>query len=276
MEIFTGSFNIFLIQPLANGLILFYKLLGSNLGTAIIGFTLFLRILLTPLTSPYMQSMKRMKEFEPQLNELKIKYKDDKTKLMQAQADFYKEKGINPASGCLPYLFQIIILIALFNVFTRALSAGSSIEDFNHLLYSPLKLGAGELLNTRFLYFDVTKPDVFKLPGVPFPIPGVIILLAALVQFLSAKMTSPIIQAEKKVAKTTPGGADDMSVAMQQSMGMTFPLFTIVLGISFPAGVTLYWLLFSGYQIVQQYFTSGWGGLAPWVNKFSKVVALQK
>ena len=115
-------FNVVLIEPLANGLILFYKLLGGNMGLAIIGFSFALRFLLNPLTKPYMQSMKRMKDFEPQLAKLKERHKDDKKKLMEAQTEFYKQKGINPGAGCLPYLLQIVILIALFNVFTRVLS----------------------------------------------------------------------------------------------------------------------------------------------------------
>ena len=71
-------FETILIQPLANGLILFYKLLGGNLGVAIIGFSIFLRFALNPLTKPYMKSMQKMKELAPQLEKLKRKYKGDK------------------------------------------------------------------------------------------------------------------------------------------------------------------------------------------------------
>ena len=120
MEIFT----ILLIQPLANGLILFYKVLGANMGVAIIAFSLFLRFILNPLTRPYMESMRKMKEVAPQLEKLKRKHKE-KVKLAQAQAELYKQKGVNPGAGCLPYLLQIVVLIAFFNVFTRTLSPDS-------------------------------------------------------------------------------------------------------------------------------------------------------
>ena len=98
-------FDTLLIEPLANGLILFYKLLGGNLGLAIIFFTLVLKTLLHPLTKPYMESMKRMKDLAPELEKLKKKHKNDKIKLAQAQSDFYKSKGINPGAGCLPINF---------------------------------------------------------------------------------------------------------------------------------------------------------------------------
>ncbi len=266
LQIISGGFNTVLIQPLANGLILFYRLLWQNMGLAIIGFSLALRVILNPLTTPYMQSLKKMKELEPLLTKLKKKYAKDQKKLMQAQNDLYKEKGVNPGAGCLPYILQIVILIALFRVFSQALAAGS-IAKFNELLYTPLKFVAGQTINTHFLYLDVTKPDVFHIPGLPFPIPGPLLLLAALLQFAVSKMMAPVISEEQKLAKKTKNQTDDMQVAMQSSMSYTFPLFTIIFGISFPSGLALYWLLFSVWQLVQQYQTSGWGGLTPLIKR---------
>jgi YidC/Oxa1 family membrane protein insertase len=265
-------FQIILIQPLANGLILFYKLLGQNMGIAIIGFSFFLRLILNPLTKPYMESMKKIKQFEPQLSKLKLKYKDDKKKLMEAQAELYKQNKINPSAGCLPYIIQIVILIALFNVFTQVLTPkDGDISKFNALLYSPLKLSETQTLNTSFLYLDVRKPDTFRIPNIPFPIPGPILILAALAQFVSAKMTMPFIKAEEKIAKKTKTETDDMQVAMQSSMVYTFPFFTLIFGINFPSGLALYWLLFSAWQVWQQYKTSGWGSLTPFISRLGLV-----
>lgn len=256
-------FQTILIQPLANGLILFYKLVGNNMGLSIIAFAVFLRILTTPLTKPYLQSMKKLKEYEPQLSKLKGKYKNDKKKLLEAQTEFYKQKGINPGAGCLPYLLQIVILIALFNVFTRVLSGGDIAVKLNELLYAPLKFPAGQTIDTNFLYLDITKPDVFKIPGLPFPIPGPVLFLAAIFQFISAKIMQPYDKRKKK----KKGNEEDMQTAMQQSMVYTFPLFTLIFGLNFPSGLALYWLLFSMIQAWQQYKASGWGGLTPWILK---------
>ena len=66
MESIGAIFTTLLTQPLANGLIIFYKVLGGNMGLAIIGFSLFLRVALYPLTKPYLESMKKMKDFAPQ------------------------------------------------------------------------------------------------------------------------------------------------------------------------------------------------------------------
>lgn len=262
MNIFTILFT----QPLANGLALFYKLVG-NLGLAIIVFSLVLRFILLPLTSPYMNSMKKMKKYQNELDKLKKKHKGDRTKLMQAQADFYKEKGINPGAGCLPYLLQIVILIALFRVFIQLLSPDTTlVAQFNTLLYEPLKFASDATINKTFLYLDVTKPDTINIPGLPFPAPGPILILAALTQFLSAKISMPYLEAEKKKARKTKQVADDMQTAMQSSMIYTFPLITLFVGINFPSGLALYWLMFSLFQLVQQYQSAGWGGLTPFIK----------
>jgi len=265
-------FTTLLVQPLTNGLILFYNLLFSNMGLAIIGFSLFLRLITNPLTKPYMASMKKIKEIEPMVKKLKLKYKNDQKALMTAQTELYKQKGINPSAGCLPYILNIVIMIALFNVFTQVLSQnGDTMMKLNNLLYAPLKFSENASLNTGFLYLDIRKPDVFRFDGIPFPIPGPMLILAGLLQFLSAKMMAPMVKKEEKIAKDTKGQADDMAVAMQSSMIYTFPAMTIIFGVSFPSGLALYWLLFSVFQMYQQYKTSGWGGLTPFIRKIGLV-----
>ena len=217
-----------------------------------------------------MESMKKMKELAPQLEKLKSKHKGDRVKLAQAQADFYKEKGINPGAGCLPYLLQIVVLIAFFNVFTITLSNGKDpTENFNKLLYTPLRFSEGQSLNTKFLYIDTTRPDVINVPGIPFALPGPILFLAAFIQLISAKIMAPLTQVEGKIAKKTEGGADDMQVAMQQSMVYTFPALTLLIGMKFASGLALYWLVFSASQAFQQVKTQGWGSLSPWLKRFN-------
>lgn len=263
-------FTVLLTQPLANGLIVFYKVLFQNMGLAIIGFSLFLRFILNPLTKPYMESMKKMKDIAPQLEKIKLKYKGDKVKFAQAQADFYKEKGVNPGAGCLPYLLQIAVLIAFFNVFTKTLVPGTNAaESFNTLLYDFLKFKPGEIVNMNFLYLDMTKPDIISLPFLSFAIPGPVLFLSALTQFFSAKVMNPFTKMEEKMVKKTEGTGDDMQVAMQKSMSYTFPLFTLFIGMKFASGLALYWFVFSLTQIYQQVRSQGWGELTPFIKRMN-------
>lgn len=241
------------------------------MGLAIIAFSLFLRFILNPLTRPYLESMRKMKEVAPQLEKLKKKHKD-KIKLAQAQADLYKQKGVNPGAGCLPYLLQIVVLIAFFNVFTRTLSPdGNPTERFNELLYTPLKFSEDEVINTKFLYLDITKPDVLTHPSLHFPLPGPILILAALVQFLSAKIMALYTKKEELLAKKTKEEVDDIQVAMQKSMVYTFPLFTLLIGVRFPSGLAIYWLVFSLTQAYTQVKSQGWGELTPLLERMKLI-----
>src|SRR3989344_2054804 len=261
-------FQVLLVQPLANGLMLFYRILGQNLGVAILGFSLFLIFILRPLTKPYLNSMKKIKELEPEVSKLKKKYLGDKMGFSKAQADLYKERKINPAAGCLPYLLQFAVLIALFNVFTTALAGdGNAMVKVNRLLYPALRFDQNQVLNTKFLYLDVSKPDTFNLPGIPFGLPGLFLILATIAQFLSVKITTPYISVEQKVAKSTKSETDDMQVSMQKSMIYTLPLMTLFFGLSFPSGLALYWLVFSIVSVWQQVSMSGWGSLTPFVTR---------
>jgi len=252
--------NTLLYQPLVNALILFYKIFGQNLGLAIIGLTLAIRGALMPLTSPSVKSAQKMRELAPELEKLKKKHKKDKQALAQAQLKLYQKHGINPAAGCLPQIIQIIILIALFQAFRQVLSAdGEIIKKLNEVLYSWLQLGKTETINTRFLYLDLTQPDLIQLPFklnlLNFTIdklPGLFLLLAAVTQFLSSKMMMPSAKAVELKADKTPEKEDDMAAMMQKQMLYMMPLMTIFIGFRFPSGLVLYWFTFSLFMAVQQ------------------------
>lgn len=260
-------------QPLINLLIIFYHLFGNNLGFAIIALTVVLRLLLVPLTLPSMRSMQKMKELAPELERLKKKHQGDRAKLMQAQADFYREKGINPAAGCLPQIVQLIILIALFQGFIAVFQAngGDITAKLNEILYPALQSNFEIKREVNHFFFgaDLTKPDVIRIPSLPFPLPGVFLLFAAAVQFLSSKMMAPQTKQQKKMAKKTPGEMDDLMMGMQQQMLYLFPLLTIFIGYTFPLGLIIYWGTFSLFQAAQQYFVSAPGGSSSFLKRLS-------
>jgi len=260
--------NFLLYEPLLNALIFLYGVLFNNFGLAIIVLTVALRLVLVPLTLPSLRAAKKMKELAPELEKLKAKYKDDRQKLAKAQMELYRRHGANPAAGCLPQIVQLIILIALYRAFLGVLQAdGDIVQKLNELLYSSLQLSPGTVINTNFFYLDLAKPDVFHLPGLPIPLPGFVLIAAALVQFISSKMMMPAITQSQALAKKTETKKDDLASSLQTQMVYLFPLMTIFIGYSFPSGLILYWFIFSFSTAVQQYFVSGFGGLEPWLKK---------
>lgn len=260
--------HLLLYQPLVNALIFLYQLFFQNFGLAIIVLTTGIRLLLLPLTFSSMKATTKMRELAPELEKLKKKYGKDKQAYAKAQMDLYKQRGANPAAGCFPQIIQLIVLIALYQAFIQVLRIdGDVIQKLNEVLYPQLQLAPETIINTKFLYLDLGKPDVFNFPGIPIPLPGFFLLAAALVQFVSSKMMMPAIAAAQKEAAKTPGKTDDMATSMQTQMTYMFPLLTIFIGYSFPSGLVVYWLTFSLLMAVQQYFIGGWGGLEPWLRK---------
>ena len=254
--------NLLLTQPLLNALVGIYSFTG-NLGVSIITLTIGLRVLLTPLILPGLRLNKKIQDLAPEMAKLKEKHKDDKQGLVAAQAQLYKEHGANPASGCLPQIIQLLILIALFSVFNNILrSDGNGLSDqLNPSLYEFNRLESGVHISRDFLGKDLTLPDTIRVAGLPFALPGVFLILSALVQLLNSKMMTPVVATEKKIAEKTSASGDDAMVEVQQQMLYMFPLMTLLIGYQFPFGLVLYWLIFSIASVIQQYNVTGWGEL---------------
>ncbi len=260
--------NLLLFHPLLNILMGLDRIVG-NLGWSIVIMTVGLRLAMTPLVIPSLKASKKLQDLTPEMNKLKEKFKGDKQGLMTAQAALYKEKGVNPAAGCLPQIVQIVVLIALFNAFNSVLltTNGEIVKKLNPQLYEFNQLPANFQLTTKFFYLDLSKPDVFKVPGLPIPLPGLFLLLSAVVQLLSSKMMMPMVKKEEKLAKATESSSDDVMAQTQQQMLYMFPLMTIIFGFQFPSGLVIYWFVFSAVSMVQQYYAAGWGGLAAWLRR---------
>jgi YidC/Oxa1 family membrane protein insertase len=262
-------FTTLLYQPLVNGLIFFYQLFGANLGLAIIVMTILIRLLLLPITLPSLKASKKLKKLQPKLKKLKKKHKDDPQEFSKAQLRLYKEEGVSPASGCLPQIVRLVILIVLFRVFRQTLQAnGDVVANLNQYLYPSLKLAKDTVVNTKFLYLDLTEPDLLKklitlpqsfLNSLPELIrtiveslPGPFLLGSAVAQFMYSKnMMGTTAVAEEK-AKQTEDKADDMMADMQKQMLYFMPVMTLLIGLNFPSGLVLYWLSFSLFMWVQQ------------------------
>ncbi len=251
--------NTLFFQPLVNALIFFYQFLGQNLGLAIIGLTVAIRGALNPLTLPSLKSAQKLRTLQPQLEKIKAKHGKDRQALAKAQLELYKQHGVNPAAGCLPQIVQIVVLIALFQAFNQVLQAnGDIVENLNQILYTPLKLASDTVINSKFLYLDLTQPDVFNISPIKLgPItldrlPGPILIASAIVQFFSSKMMLPATKASEARAQKTKGQADDIAASMQEQMLYLFPVMTLFIGLRFPSGLVLYWLTFSVFMVFQQ------------------------
>lgn len=88
-----------------------------NYGFVIIIFSLLIKLITLPLSKKTVRSMMAMKQLQPKMEELKKKHKKNPQALNKEMMKLYKEHGVNPLSGCLPYLPQMPLFFALFAVF---------------------------------------------------------------------------------------------------------------------------------------------------------------
>src|SRR6266540_2488119 len=111
-------FDIFVVNPMTNILLLIYDVLFHNYVLAIIVLTIAIRLVTLPLTLKQQVSSMKMAAMQPQIKAIQEKYKNEPQKLSEEM----RKVGFNPLGGCLPLLIQFPILIGLYNAITRTLA----------------------------------------------------------------------------------------------------------------------------------------------------------
>lgn len=110
---FVKYINRWLIIPIFD----FFSKLTSNFGIVILLLTLFIRLLISPLTYSSYLSGAKMKVLRPEIEQLKVKYGTDQQQISMEQMKLFREAGVNPLGGCIPALLQIPIFFALYSFF---------------------------------------------------------------------------------------------------------------------------------------------------------------
>jgi len=232
--------DLIILSPMINVLIVVSGYLFNNFGLSIIALTIIVRVVTLPLTLKQLKSTKGMQSMQPQLVELQKKYGKDRQKMAQEQMRLYKESGISPAGCILPMLVQMPIWIALFQSIIRVLAVIP--EDFLGLskhLYSSWPLVFSLVpLGSDFLWLDLATPDRFLL----LPI------LVGSTMWVQQKMVMP-------------AAADPRQQAQSQMMLWMMPIMFAFLTTQFPSGLALYWVVSNIISVIIQYKVTGWGGL---------------
>jgi YidC/Oxa1 family membrane protein insertase len=209
-------------------------------GLAIILVTIVIKTALFPLFQTQLRLTKKtqaeQKKIQPELAELRKKYKKDPQKLNQATMALYKEHNVNPLSsvmGCLPTLAQLPVLIGLYQAIIDR-------THFESLHVSPYFLG-----------LDLSIPA-----STSSPVTWILPVLAGLTTFVQSRMMTP-----PKSDSADPQAAQMAQVT--QSMSFMMPLLITFFAFQKYAlqGMVLYWIISNIYSIGQQYTVNGWGQL---------------
>jgi YidC/Oxa1 family membrane protein insertase len=369
---------------------------------AIIIFTIFLRLVLLPLSLVQIRSQRAQMAIQPELKAVQRKFKGDREGLARAQMALYKERGINPAAGCLPLVIQMPILIGMYAAMSQLATGGLTLDQvvlnqiqsgqvvyaaqrtaeplpYNQFplaemqvvphgtdpitinvdqtqssvtfegkdilvatqgltltpgavpsnananppntpngtasiflrsgepnadgitvnrdvpvptdgssyvveiwvnaastnaesakavtTFDPAQLEVRQVatpsiqtadlgFKSHFLWLpSLGQPDIFHLPGINFPIPGLLLIIMTITSFISQRMA-------------TMPSEDPQQQAMMRSMAF-MPLMYLFFFLGTPAGLVLYWLTSNVFSMFQQYFTVGLGLLGGDVQRFT-------
>ena len=218
----------FLTRPFFYALDFLGKALG-NFGLGIMAFTVFLRVLLFPLTLKSARQMHRMKNLAPRLAALRERYAEDPARLRAETAELYKREKVNPLSGCLPPLIQIPIFFALYKVLLVTIEMRQApFLGWIHDLSAP---DPTSLFNL-FGLLPVTPPDFLLIGAWP--------LILGLTMFLQQRVIA---------APANPTIATTMAF---------MPAVITVWLARYPVGLVIYWAWSNLLSAAQQVLLKWW------------------
>ena len=109
------GFLAFILGPL---MALLYQLI-PNYAVTMIVFTVLVRVLLLPLAIKQQKSTAKMSVFQPEMQRIQEKYKNNKDKQSEELMKLQQEYGYNPMSGCLPMLLNLLVMLGIIEVVYR-------------------------------------------------------------------------------------------------------------------------------------------------------------
>ncbi|MEE2775765.1 MAG: membrane protein insertase YidC [Acidobacteriota bacterium] len=189
----------------------------GNYGWSIVLLTVFIKLLLMPLTHKSYVSMQKMQKLQPKIESIKQKYRgkqrdkqgrpnlESQRKQNEEMQALFRSEGVNPAAGCLPLLLQMPVFFSLFS-----------------LLRNTVELWGSPWV---FWIHDLSVQDPFY--ALPLVMGGA--------QFAQQRMTP--------MTNTNPG---------QKILLNTMPIWLTVISFGFPSGLVLYWLTNSLLTMAQQ------------------------
>jgi len=271
-------------RALGQILVFIYENLAfESYGLAIILFTIFVKLLLLPLTIKQYKSSMKMQEIQPLIREIQRKYKNDPQMQNQELLKVYQEHNFSPTSGCLLALIQLPIMVSLYYVIREPLTYMFNMtKDQIEALVNELNQAANGLsqINMKSIYYQIEaalrsgkldvvenigfiKFDLGKIPKLNFTedvatyLPLLLIpILAVLATYFSSKLMMMRTQSVKDSANSKNSKnqkQDDMSASMNKSMMWIAPIMTGIISFQAPAALGLYWLTSNVFQIIQEF-----------------------
>jgi YidC/Oxa1 family membrane protein insertase len=232
-------FHAILYVPIYNVLIFLVGLTpNGDVGLGLIGVTLIVRIIVLPLSLSAVKTQRSMKQIEPELKQIREKYKEDKE--LQAKETFaiYKKYDIHPFSSILLLFVQLPVLFSLYFMVRK-----ESLYHVNMALLYPF-IHAPAVLSPVFLgLFSIAAPNL------------ILSALVVLTQFFQAYFAIPVPPKATPTSSVSKPGSQDMQAEFGRAMALQARfVFPIVFGvISYSSGaIALYFITSNTVMLLQE------------------------
>jgi len=220
---------------------------GAAWGLSIVILVMIIRLCLVPLFVKQVNAQRKMAQHAPQLQELRKKYKNDKTRLNEETMKYYKENGVNPLAGCLPMIPQMIVFFSLFSVL-RFIADWKPGHSLQYGFTVPVVVSA-----QKATIFGVHLGDklLFRPAGMHLSWQqAVVILLTVVVSATTTFMT--VRQSAKRGLMQTSVDPNNPAASMQKYMQYIVPFFSLT-GLYWQYGLVLYWVTTNLWTLGQQF-----------------------
>jgi YidC/Oxa1 family membrane protein insertase len=230
---------------------------GLAWGLSIALVVILIRLLLVPLFVKQVHAQRKMAQHAPQLQELRKKYKNDKTRLNEETMKFYKENGVNPLAGCLPMIPQMIVFFSLFYVL-RGIAEWQGAHYVKGVLV-PAQVPKYGL--TTAVVESAQKATIFGVhlgDKLLFPHTASLGLRGSIVVAVSVAISASttfmtVRQSAKRGLMQTNVDPDNPMAQSQKYMMYIVPFFSLT-GLYWQYGLVLYWVTTNLWTLGQQFF----------------------
>jgi YidC/Oxa1 family membrane protein insertase len=226
---------------------------GIAWALSVVFLVFTLRALLYKPFVGQVRSMRKMQEFQPELQKVRKKYANDKQKQAAEMQRLQKEHGVNPVAGCLPVLVQVPVFIGLFHVlreFNPVLANGAPrTENYFFGADGVASFNSASLFGAKLGSWVTQGEAVLNAAGTS--IPNMIIVMAPLM--IAAGIFTHITARHSVARQTAAQGESQQTAIMNKLMLYVFPIGVVVGAPFLPLAILLYWVSNNLWTLGQQY-----------------------
>ncbi|HJM04492.1 MAG TPA: YidC/Oxa1 family membrane protein insertase [Candidatus Saccharimonadaceae bacterium] len=259
-------FEVLIVQPIFNLLMGLYSIIpGGDFGIALILFTIFVRFAMWPLVVGQLHQVKAMRKLQPELAKIKKASKGNRQLEGTQMLELYKKHGVKPFRSILMLLIQLPIFIALFQVIQIFTTNRDQIAEFTYNFMEGIPAIAAIIANPAafnenlFGIIDLTSITI-QSEGITLFFLVALALVAAYTQYIISKQTTPTTSTKRfrdVMSEAADGKQPDqaeLNAVMMSKMVKFLPILILIIMLSLPGALALYYATSNIFAAIQQYF----------------------